>query len=221
MVATDIIDPAQVEFMQDRFIGENIIGTLDVIEYAHIYDITAALIAVNFHETFDVIERNSLYYLLHNMNFSESFIKHIKLLYTDIRCTVVNSRWSDNYFNPTKGLFQGTCSAPLLYNFVSQALLCKILSDSSIQGVPVCNMFTNETRTQTAKFYADDSLLSVMGNEKNFQAVSRFWMNFIHLWGSVLIMVKLLSLELVPYVIVSQSSTLRKNWLGLMVYLPY
>ena len=32
-------------------------------------------------------------------------------------------------------------------------------------------MFTNETITHTAKFYTDDSLLSVMGNEKNFQAV--------------------------------------------------
>ena len=32
-------------------------------------------------------------------------------------------------------------------------------------------MFTSETRTQTAKFYADDSLLSVMGNDKNVQAV--------------------------------------------------
>ena len=73
--------------------------------------------------------------------------------------------------NPTRELFQGTFSAPLLYNIVSQALLRKILNDSSIQGVPVSNIFTNETRTQTAKFYADDSLLSVMDNEKNFQAV--------------------------------------------------
>ena len=171
LVAVDIIDQAQVGFMQDRFIGENVIGTLDLNEYACIYDIPAALIAVNFHNAFDVIKRNSLYYLLHNMNFAKSFIQHIKLLYTDIRYTVVNSGWSGNYFNSTRGLFQCTCSAPLFYNIVSQPLLCKLLNDCSIQGLPAHNMFTDETRNQTAKFYVDDSLLSVMGNEKNFQAV--------------------------------------------------
>ena len=69
-------------FMQGRFISGNIIGTLDLIEYACIYDIPAVLIAVDFHKAFDVIKRNSLYYLLHNMSFGESFIQHIKLLYT-------------------------------------------------------------------------------------------------------------------------------------------
>ena len=171
LVAADIIDPAQVGFMQGRFIGEYITGTLDLIQYAHIYDIPAILIAVDFHKAFDVIKRNSLYYLLHNMNIGKSFIHYNKLVYTDIRCTVVNSGWSGNYFNPTRGLFQGICSAPLLYNIVSQALLRKILNDSSIEGVLVCNTFTDETRTQTAKFYADDSLLSVKRNEKNVQAV--------------------------------------------------
>ena len=83
----------------------------------------------------------------------------------------MNSGWSGKYFKPTRGLFHDTCSALLLYNIVSQALLCKILNNSSIQGVSVCNMFTNETRTQTAKFYTCDSLLSVMGNERNLQAV--------------------------------------------------
>ena len=91
LVAADIIDPAQVGSMQGRFICENITGTLDLIEYAHIYDIPAAVIAVDFHKAFCVIERNSLHYLLHNMNFGISVIQHIKLLYTDIRCTVVNS----------------------------------------------------------------------------------------------------------------------------------
>ena len=74
MVAADIIDPAQVGFMQDRFIDENFIGTLDLIEYAHIHDIPAALIVIGFHKAFDVIERNSLYYLLHYTNFGKSFI---------------------------------------------------------------------------------------------------------------------------------------------------
>ena len=48
LVAADSIDPAQVGFMQHRLIGENIIGTLDLIEYAHIHVIPAALIAIDF-----------------------------------------------------------------------------------------------------------------------------------------------------------------------------
>ena len=117
LVPADIIDPAQVGFMQGRCIGENIIGILNLIEYAFIYDIPAALIAVDFHKAFDVIERNSLYCLLHNMNFGKSFIQHIKLLYTDIRCTVVNSGWSGNY--TTRGPFQGTGSTALLCNCIT------------------------------------------------------------------------------------------------------
>ena len=54
---------------------------------------------------------------------------------------------------------------------MSQVLLCKILNNSSIQGISVCNTFTSKTRIQTAKFCADVSLLSVMGNKKNPQAV--------------------------------------------------
>ena len=136
LVAGNIIDAAQVGFMQDRLIGENIIGTLDLIEYAHIHDIPAALIAIDFHKAFDVIERNSLYYLLLLITLHEHLVN---LLF--------NSGWSRKYFIPTRGLFQGTCSAPLLYNIVSQALLCKILNNSSIQGVSVCNTFTGKTRT--------------------------------------------------------------------------
>ena len=117
------------------------------------------------------------------MNFDESFIQHIKLLYTDIRCTVVNSGWSGKYFNLTRGLFQSTCSVPLFYNIVSQALLCKILNNSSIQGLTVCNTFTCETRTQTAKLYTDESLLSVMDNEKNLQAVFQVLDEFYTLVG--------------------------------------
>ena len=63
LVAADIIDPAQVGFMQGRFIGENITGTLDLIEYACIYDIPAALIAVDIHKAFDIMERNSILHI--------------------------------------------------------------------------------------------------------------------------------------------------------------
>ena len=126
LVVADIIDPAQVGFMQDRFIDENIIGTHDLIQYEHIHIIPAAPIAIDFYNAFDVIKRNSLYHLLCYMNFDKSFIQHIKLLYTDIRYTVVNSGWYGKYVNPTKWLFQGTCSALLLYNIVSQALLCQV-----------------------------------------------------------------------------------------------
>ena len=59
LVAAGIIDPAQVGLMQDRFIGEDISGTLDFIEYACIHDIPAALIAIDFHKAFDVTKRNS------------------------------------------------------------------------------------------------------------------------------------------------------------------
>ena len=43
LVAADIIDLVQMRFMQGRFI-------------ACIYDIPAALIAINFHKVFDVID---------------------------------------------------------------------------------------------------------------------------------------------------------------------
>ena len=133
----------------------------------------------------------------------------------------MNSGWSGKNFNPTRGLFQGTWSAPLLYNIVSQALLCKILNDSSILGVPVHNTFTKETRTQTAKFYADDSLLSVVGNEKNFQAVFQVLDEFYTFVG--------LSINYDKTTIVRIGSLCHSKaifytqikWLGLMVYLPY
>ena len=48
-----IIHPDQTGFMKNRFIGENIVKTLDIIDYAENENISALLMFIDFEKAYD------------------------------------------------------------------------------------------------------------------------------------------------------------------------
>ena len=83
-----IINPDQVAYIQDRFIGTNVRLILDVVEKTQ----EGALFFLDFKKAYDSLEWNFIFECMRRYNFGESMMKWIKLLYNKpIAC--IKKQW--------------------------------------------------------------------------------------------------------------------------------
>ena len=86
LVSTD-----QNGYIKNRFIGYNIRQIQDVIDYSEKFNIDSCLLFLDFTKAFDTIERDFMFGCLEKFGFVLSFIKWVKVLYTNIKGCVKNN----------------------------------------------------------------------------------------------------------------------------------
>ena len=104
------------------YIGENICIIQDIMLKADQEELDAYIAQIDFEKAFDLIEWPFLLKTLKEFNFGETFIKWIKILYTDIHSCVDNNGYYSTYFRLTRSIRQGCPISALLFLLVAEMI---------------------------------------------------------------------------------------------------
>ena len=135
-VITNVVSPDQTCGIPGRFIGENLALLRDIVDYATINNLPAAVISIDQEKAFDRVEWPFLHRTLDAMGFGASFQRWIQIMYTDVRSAVQINGYLSGFFSVSRGVRQGCPLSPLLYVLVAETVACAIRADTSIVGFP-------------------------------------------------------------------------------------
>ena len=177
-----IIHTDQTGFMKGRYIGENIVTLLDIIEYCEKYGLEAVLIAIDFEKAFDQLDWNYIWEALSYFNIPDKLIYWIKTLYNDSNSCVTNNGFMSRYFKMGRGVRQGCPLSPYLFIIASEVLARSMRENKKIMGIKIGN------QELKIKQYADDmqnfsifdknSINAIFANLEKFNKVSGSKVNF-------------------------------------------
>ena len=84
-----VVGPDQTCGVPGPFIGENVALLRDLAHYCEVTNFRAAILSLDQEKAFDRVDWSFLFTTLSKMGFGDSFIKWIRLLYRNPRCSVM------------------------------------------------------------------------------------------------------------------------------------
>ena len=174
-VLQHVIHPDQTCGVRGRFIGENVAFLRDVIEYSNEKDILVAILSLDQDKAFDRVNWDFLQSALARMRFGTSFISWVRLLYTDIRSSILINGYTSDAFFPSRGVRQGCPLSPLLYVISIEVLAAAIHVNPAIVGLrlprcprplPVLSLYADDTSVISL---SDASTVAVFDTYSNFE----------------------------------------------------
>ena len=114
-----LVGPLQTCAVRGHCIQQNLWLMRDLVSYVMDRDMPCALLSLDQEKAFDMVDHGFMFKVLSTFGLNFSFVKWIKLLYTDVSsCVIVNGFPSDP-FPVQRGVRQGCPLSPLLYVLVS------------------------------------------------------------------------------------------------------
>ena len=164
-VLNSIIHPDQTAFMKNRFIGENIRATHDVLWEAYSRNKEGLLLSVDFRTAFDVMNWRFLGNCLNKFNFGKRFIEIFWCLHKHTFSRIVyNGHLSKQNIHLNRGCRQGDPVSCYFFIIGAEVLANKIRENEKIHGIHL-----EETAIKVIQ-YADDTTFFLDGSERSLRA---------------------------------------------------
>ena len=164
-VLPKLINPDQTGFLKERYIGENVVKILNIMDYLTESNEAALLLSADFEKAFDSLEWDFVEYTLKKFNFGDSLIRWVKIFYNEITTQVSNNGWVTNIFKPSRGSRQGCPLSPYIFILCAEILSALLKTDESIHGIHVGH------KTFLVSQYADDTLVTIQYSENCLKQV--------------------------------------------------
>ena len=110
----------------------------------------AAAISLDAEKAFDCVEWQYLFQVLEIYGFGQTFLKWLKLLYSEPKAPVQTNGITSSLFRLGRGTQQGSSLSPLLFCLALKPSAASVHKDLDIHGVPFARI------TQKCVLYADD-----------------------------------------------------------------
>ena len=129
-----------------------------------------------------------LFATLAKMGFSDSFIRWVRLLYTDVRSSVLVIGYTSRPFKPSRGVRQGCPLSPLLYVLSMEVLAANVRCHPDITGLrlpglssplPVLSLYADDTSAVSCSDRASRPIFSVYGR---FEQGTGAKLNLVGVW---------------------------------------
>ena len=166
-----VVGPDQTCGVPGRFIGENVALLRDLAHYCEVTNFPAAILSLDQEKAFDRVDWSFLFSTLSKMGFGDSFIKWIRLLYRNPRCSVMVNGHISPFFFPSRGVRQGCPLSPLLYVLSMEVLACNIRASPVIQGITLPGL---SNPLPVLSLYADDVSVIVSSDSAMKEAFYTF-----------------------------------------------
>ena len=118
-----------------RFIGENVAFLRDVVGYATDTNSPVAVLSLDQEKAFDRVDWSFMHSVLVSMGFGSSFVRWVKLFYTNVQSCVNVNGYLSPFFSLSHGVRQGCPLSQLLYVLVSEAFAVNIRANPRITGL--------------------------------------------------------------------------------------
>ena len=113
-VLGDIIND-QTAYIKGRYMGTNIRLVSDIIDYYDLTKKSGILLMLDFQKAFDSLEWDFLKKALIFLNFGESFIRWIEVIYHKPQACIKNNGYMSDLFDISRGIRQGCPVSALLF----------------------------------------------------------------------------------------------------------
>ena len=121
-VLDSIIHPTQTGFMKNRYIGQNIMKLITLVEHCNRENKLAVVISLDYEKAFDKLEWKSIQIALTKFNIGTNFKEMINMLYNgDLSYTMNNGYWSEP-IHPSRGVRQGDPLSAILFAITIEIL---------------------------------------------------------------------------------------------------
>ena len=138
-VLPNIIHSNQSGYVKNRNITDSIRSILDISEYLKRKNQSSILLSLDFQKAFDSLEWCFMLKALQVFKFGESFIKWIRLIYTDVTSCIINDGHTSGYFKIGRGVRQGDPLSAFLFIIALELLSHTLREDKKIEGVKIGN----------------------------------------------------------------------------------
>lgn len=175
-----IIHEDQKGFMKNRYIGENIRTTQDIIEHCEKEELPGFVVALDYRKAFDSVRWQLIQKALEIFNFGDFFRSCVRSLSCEIETCVMNAGLTSKYFYPKNGVRQGCCVSPLLFTVCVELLACMIRQNDRITGINIRNTHYKISQfADDATCYADstDSVEHIKRTLSLFSTYSGLFIN--------------------------------------------
>ena len=148
-----IIHPDQTGFIPGRYSFCNVRKILNILYATYGKNDRAAMLSLDAHKAFDMIEWPYLIATLRRFGFGETFIEWVKILYSDPKSFILTNGDKSSPFSLQCGVRQGDPLSPLLFDIALEPLALGIRGHPGIKGIRLGDIETRVT------LYADDLLI--------------------------------------------------------------
>ena len=162
----DIIQPYQTGFMSGRYILENVLKLMQIMADSEAQKTGNLIMLIDFEKCFDVISFSAINGALKYFGIGPVFRQYVSLLFKNFELCTQNNGFISKWIRPQRGLHQGCCISPHLFNCCGQVFADILENNDKVSGI------TAEGIRNLLAQFADDTSLFLTGTEDNVKAVS-------------------------------------------------
>lgn len=158
---TSVVDPNQSGFLPGRFIGDNILNHLELIDHLHHHNLPGVMLFLDFHKAFDSIDHAWILKCAAALGFGPRALTWMRALTCGISSSVCTWGWTSPSFPIRRGVRQGDPLSPLLFVIAAQPLAAAMRRQQQLDpalAIPLPNGSTVPIIDQ----HADDTSLKVV-----------------------------------------------------------
>ena len=160
-VLTEVVHPSQTGFLKGRYISENAMKLLNLMELCERNQQSAVIISIDFTKAFDCLLWPAAFESLRVLGIDETYIDLVKILYNEPTSTVINNGFWSDWIMPTRGTRQGDPISSLIFTATAEILGIKLRTNVKIAGIDI----NGDTLLNVQ--YADDTWLALEPTEEN------------------------------------------------------
>ena len=124
-----LVNIAQSGYIKGRLMGDSVRTLIDIIEHCQINNQNGIMMMVDFSKAFDSLEWSFLFKTLQKMNFGESFIKWVHVLYTNVESCILNNGLTSKHFQLQRGVRQGDPLSAYLFILCIEVLNSMLINN--------------------------------------------------------------------------------------------
>ena len=163
------------------------------MEYTKLYNIPGLMTTFYFKKAFDSLNWQYLVNTLEAFNFGVSFIRWVKVLYSDISSCVMNNGFASDLFEIKRGVRQGDPLSPYLFIIALEVLNIAIRESKEIVCIKIgkeeikLHVFADDLTTfvkNTKSFFSLKQVINnfgyVSGLQLNEEKTEAYWLGSLH-----------------------------------------
>ena len=158
-----IIHGDQKGFVSERYIGEAIRSTYDIIQWAKSNNKTGLLLLIDFEKAYDSLSFTYIKKCLIFFNFSQCIINWVEILLHNFMAVINHCGNISKKFNIGRGARQGDPIASYIFIICIEILAHKLRNEKEING------FNMDSLTHLLELYADDCTIFLEPKDENLR----------------------------------------------------
>ena len=143
-IGDHLISADQCAYVKGRNIFDAVQTIGDIMDYTKLHNLPGLMVTIDFEKVFDSLSWNFLFKTLEKFNFGESFIKWVRLFYTNISSCIMNNGVATPLFSVGRGVRQGDPLSPYLFILALETLLTAIGQNQDIKGIVLSRRQRNQ-----------------------------------------------------------------------------